>query len=143
MRHASRLGPHSWLLIPAVVLALAGLTTGCGSSSSTPNYCAAASQLKTSVHNLGNVDVAKNGLSSLNTALSSVASNAKTLASEAKSTFAPQTTALRNSLSALDTAIKSAKGQSPLAAVQAVVSSLTQVRNSATNLAKAVSGKCH
>jgi len=33
------------------------------------------------------------GLGSLNTALSTVASNAKTLASEAKSTFAPQTTA--------------------------------------------------
>ena len=30
-----------------------------------PAYCTAASQLKTSVHDLGNVNVAKNGLSSL------------------------------------------------------------------------------
>ena len=39
-------------------------------------YCTAASQLKTSVHNLGNVNVAKNGLSSLQTALSKVQTSA-------------------------------------------------------------------
>ena len=64
-------------------------------------YCTDAANLKTSVSNLGNVDVAKNGLSSLQTALNSVTSDAKTFAADAKSAFAPQTTALKNSLSGL------------------------------------------
>ena len=82
---------------------LSGLAAGC--SSSTPAYCTAAANLKTSVTNLGNVDVAKNGLGSLQTALTSVTSDAKTFAADAGSAFAPQTTALQNSLSGLQSAI--------------------------------------
>jgi hypothetical protein len=42
----------------AVLIYVGTLAAGCGSS--TPAYCTDASQLKTSVGNLGNVDVAKN-----------------------------------------------------------------------------------
>jgi hypothetical protein len=119
---------------------LSGFAAGC--SSSKPAYCTAASQLKTSVQNLDHVDVAKDGLSSLQTALSSVSTNAKTLASEAKSAFAPQITALNNSLSGLDTAIKAAKGQPSLTAAKAVASSVTQVKSSASDLVNAAEGKC-
>ena len=140
MTPAYRPWTRGWLLLPAAVLALSGLTAGCGSSK--PAYCTAASQLKTSVNNLSNVNVAKNGLSSLQTALNSVQANAKTFASEAKSAFAPQTTALQNSLSGLDTAIKSAQGQPSVAAAAAVKSSVTQVKNSASALENAASGKC-
>jgi hypothetical protein len=140
VRPASRLGTRTWLLVPAAVLVASGLAAGCGSSK--PAYCTAADQLKTSVSNLGNVDVAKNGLSSLQTALSSVQTSAQTFATDAKSEFAPQTTALRNSLSALDTAIKSAKAQPSATALAAVVSSVTQVKNSASALQSAASGKC-
>jgi len=74
MRRAHLAGAGSEGLLPAavMVLALSGLAAGCSSSSSKPAYCTDASQLKTSVQNLGNVDVAKNGLGSLQTALSSV-----------------------------------------------------------------------
>jgi hypothetical protein len=140
MRFADRPGARGWLLFPAVVLVASGLATGCGSSK--PAYCTAGDQLKTSVQNLGNVDVAKNGLNSLQTALSSVTSDAKTFAGEAKSTFAPQTTALNTALSGLKTAITSAKSQPSLTAASAVASAVTQVKNSATALQSAVSGKC-
>jgi hypothetical protein len=72
MRPLHLADPRRWALLPAVVLvlALSGLAAGC--SSSTPAYCSDASRLKTSVQNLGNVDVATNGLGSLQTALSSV-----------------------------------------------------------------------
>ncbi len=140
MRSAYRPGMRTGLLLPAAALVLSGLAAGCGSS--TPAYCTAATNLKTSVSNLGNVNVAKNGLSSLQTALSSVQTNAKTLASEAKSAFAPQITALKTSLSGLDTAIQSAKGQPSLNAASAVVSSVMQVKDSASALQTAVSGKC-
>ena len=46
-----------------------------------PAYCAAADQLKTSVQDLGNVDVAKNGLDPLKAVLRSVQSSAQTFVS--------------------------------------------------------------
>ena len=149
MRATYRPGTRTWLLLPAAVLVLSGLAAGCSSSGSTessssskPAYCTAASQLKTSVHNLGNVNVATNGLSSLQTALSKVQTSANTFAADAKSAYPSQTTALKNSLSSLDTAIKSAKGQPPLTAAAAVVPAVTQVKTSASNLQSAVKGKC-
>ena len=152
MRATYRPGTRAWLLLPAAVLVLSGLAAGCSSSSgggsssssssSKPTYCTAASQLKTSVHNLADVKVATNGLSSLQTALSKVQASATTFAADAKSAYPSQTTALKNSLSSLDTAIKSAKGQPPLTAATAVVPAVTQVKTSASNLQSAVKGKC-
>ena len=131
---------HRWLLLAAALLVLSGLAAGC--SSSKPTYCTAASQLETSVHNLGDVNVAKNGLGALQAALSKVQTSATTFAADAKSAYPSQTTALKNSLSSLDTAIKSAKGQPPLTAATAVVPAVTQVKTSASNLQSAVKGKC-
>ena len=124
----------------AVVLILSGLAVGC--SSSKPAYCTDAANLKTSVQNLGNVDVAKNGLSSLQTALTSVKTNAASFATDAQSAYPSQIAALNTSLSALQTAITSAKGQPPVTAAAAVVSAVSQVKNSASALQSAASGKC-
>jgi hypothetical protein len=142
MRVAYQTGTLRWLLLPAAVLVLSGLAAGC--SSSKPAYCADAANLKTSVSNLGNVDVATNGLGSLQTALSSVQTSASAFAADAKSAFPSQTTALKNALSALAAAITSAKGQPPATAVKTVVPAVTQVKTSASALQGAVSsaGKC-
>jgi hypothetical protein len=143
MTDASRPGRGGWLRVLAAALIASGLAAGCSSSSSSkPAYCTAASQLKTSVQNLGQVNVAENGLGSLQSALSSVSTNAKTLATEAGSAFAPQTTALQSSLSSLDTAITSAKGQAPVTAATTVATALAQAKTSASNLVNATSGKC-
>jgi hypothetical protein len=142
MRPLHRAGLSRWALLPAaaLVLALSGLATGC--SSSTPAYCTDASQLKTSVQNLGNVNVATNGLGSLQTALSSVQSDAKTFATDAKSAFPSQTAALNTAVSGLQTAITSAKGQPPATAATAVVSSVSQVKSSSSDLQNAISSSC-
>jgi hypothetical protein len=141
MSAASWIGVRRWLLLlPAVAVILSGLTAGCGSSP--PAYCTASSQLKTSVHDLGQVNVRKNGLSSLQAALSKVQTSAHTFIADAKGAFPSQITALKNSLSSLETSIKSAKGQPPLTAVETVASSLTQVKNSASDLENAASAKC-
>jgi hypothetical protein len=143
MRYAPRLSMRRWLFLPVVVLILSGFAAGCSSSSSSkPAYCTSASQLKTSVQNLDNVDVAKNGISSLQTALSSVKTNATTLASDAQSAFGPQVTALQTSISSLDTAVNSAKGQPALTAAKTIAAPLMQVKSSASNLVNATSGKC-
>ncbi len=140
MRPAHRPGIRRWLLAPAAVVILSGVAAGCGSSK--PAYCTAASQLKTSVQDLGNVTVNVSDLSSVSTAVSKVQANAKTFASEAKSAYPSQTTALRTSLSGLLAAVKSAKAQPSLATVAAVVSTITQVKTAAANLHNAASGKC-
>jgi hypothetical protein len=132
-------GTRTWVLLPAVVLVLSGLAAGC---SSTPAYCTDATNLKTSVSNLSNVDVAKNGLSSLQTALTSVQTNASKFATDAKSAFPSQTAALNTSLTALATTIKSAQGQPPVKAATAVVPAVAQVKTSASTLQSAVSNNC-
>jgi hypothetical protein len=140
MRRAFRPGSRTWLLVAAAVLVLSGLAAGCGSSK--PAYCTAASQLKTSVHDLGNVTINVHVLSSVKTAVSKVQANAKTFASEAKSAYPSQITALRTSLSGLQAAVKSALDQPSLTTVAAVVSSITQVKTAAGELQNAASGKC-
>ncbi len=143
MSATCRPGSRRWLLLPAAVLVLSGLAAGCSSSgSSKPAYCTAASQLKTSVHNLGNITINIHDLTSVNTAVSKVSNDAKTFASEAKSAYPSQTSALRNSLSGLQTAITSAQRQPSLTTVAAVVSSIAQVKTSASNLQSAAAGKC-
>lgn len=140
MRPAGIPGTRRWLLLPAAALVLSGLTAGC--SSSKPAYCTDAEQLKTSVQNLGNVNVVQNGLSSLQTALTSVKTSASAFVTDAKSAYPSQTAALKTSLSGLQTAITSAKGQPLATAAAAVVPAVTQVKNSAGALQSAASGKC-
>ena len=140
MRPVQRPGPRRWGLLLAAVLVLATLAAGC--SGSKPAYCTAADQLRTSVHDLGNVNIDVHDLSSVNTAVSKVQADAKTFASEVKSAYPSQTTALQNSLSSLETAVKSAMAQPSLTTVAAVVSSVTQVKTEAGNVQSAVKGNC-
>jgi hypothetical protein len=139
MRPVHRPGLRRWALLPAAALALSGLAAGC---SSTPAYCTDASQLKTSVQDLGNININVHGLSSVNTAVSKVQADAKTFATDAKSAYPSQTTALQNSLSSLQTAVTSAMSQPSLTTVAAVVSSVTQVKTAADNVQNAVKGTC-
>ena len=142
MRPLHRAGLRGWALLPAVVLvlALSGLAAGC--SSSTPAYCSDASQLKTDVQNLGNVNINVHDLSSVDTAVSKVQADAEKFATDAKSAFPSQTTALKNSVSSLETAVKSAMSQPSVTTVAAVVSSVTQVKTAAGSVQSAVKGTC-
>jgi hypothetical protein len=76
------------------------------------------------------------------TAVSKVQADAQTFASQARSAYPLRTTALRNSLSGLQAAVESAQGQPSLTTVAAVVSSITQVKASASALQSSVSGRC-
>jgi hypothetical protein len=142
MRPADRPGLRRWGLLPAaaLVLALSGLAAGC--SSSKPAYCTAADQLKTSVNDLGNVNINIHDLSSVNSAVSKVQADAKTFVADVKSAYPSQTTALKNSLSGLETAVKSAMGQPSVTTVATVVSSVTQMKTAADNVQTAVKGTC-
>ena len=141
--------PHGrlrWISLASTALYVSLLVTGCGNSTpatpATPAYCTDASKLKSSLQQLGKVDISKNGLSSLQTAVTSVETNANALFQEAKSAFAPQTKALQDSLSGLKSAVESVASQPSVAGLQSVKSSLTKVQSSAGALESAVSGKC-
>ena len=142
VRPAHRPGPRGWALLPAAVLilALSGLAAGCGSSK--PAYCTDASQLKTSVQDLGNVNINVHDLSSVDTAVSTVQADAEKFATDAKSAYPSQATALKNSVSGLETAVKSAMSQPSVTTVAAVVSSVTQVKAAAGSVQSAVKGAC-
>ena len=140
MRPIHRPGLRRWALLPAAALVLSGLAAGC--SSSKPAYCADADQLKTSVQDLGNVTINVHDLSSVNTAVSKVQADAEKFATDAKSAYPSQTTALKNSLSSLETAVKSAMAQPSVTTVAAVGSSVTLVKTAADNLQTAANGKC-
>ena len=101
MRVAYQAGTRGWLLLPAAIVVLSGLAAGC---SSTPAYCTDASQLKTDVQNLGNVDVATNGLSSLQTAITSANGQPSATAAAAVASSVIQ---VKNSASSLQNAISS------------------------------------
>ncbi len=140
------------ILLPCLVggLALSALTAGCGSSStsasssssSKPSYCAAGQQLKTSVQDLGKGSVATGGTSSVQTALNNVGTSAKKFESDANGAFSSQTTAFRNALTGLQSAIKSLHGQSPTAALKALASQGAKLKTAATNLESTWSAKC-
>ena len=144
MRLTYRPGTRTGLLVAAAVLApvLSGLAAGC--SSSTPAYCTDAANLKTSVSNLGNVDVAKNGLGSLQTALTSVTSNAQNV--RRRRGVGIRAADHGTAKLAVRPAVRdhSAKSQPSVTAATAVASSVTQVKSSASALQSAVSasGKC-
>jgi phage host-nuclease inhibitor protein Gam len=140
MRPVHRPGLRRWALLAAAVLAVSGLAAGC--SSSKPAYCTDASQLKTSVQDLGNVNINVHDLSSVDTAVSKVQADANKFAADAKSAYPSQTTALKNSVSSLETAVKSAMSQPSVTTVAAVGSSVTQVKTAAGNVQSAVKGTC-
>jgi len=123
----------------ALLLALLGVTAAaCGSSSSTSSgttsttasVCNQAQALKTSVQDLKNVDVVKNGTSALSTAAGAVKSDADALAKSAKSEMQPDVQALQQSLQQLDAAVKdfSSGGITP------VLNSATAVSTTANTL---------
>ena len=133
-------------------LALAALTAGCSSTSSSsasressgakPAYCAAGQQLKTSVEDLGKANVASGGISSVQSALKNVDANAKKFDSGAKGAFPSQTTAFRNALTGLQASLKTLAGQPSTTNVKAVAAQGAKLKTAAANLQSAWSAKC-
>jgi hypothetical protein len=126
----------------ALALAVAAVLSGCGGSSK-PAFCSSLNDLKTSVTDLKNVDVIKNGTSSVTAALQKVQSNAKSVVSSAKSDFPTQTQAISSAVTTLETTIGELKSSptqpSLIAALPGQVSALA---NSVKTFESDASSKC-
>jgi hypothetical protein len=119
------------------LLALAGVVaalSGCGSSSK-PGYCADRGNLQDSVKGLTSVDLRNGGVSSLQSQIGEIESNANALVASAKSDFPSQTEALNSSISALKTDIGT--GQVP-----ALIADVSAVTSAVKGFADATSSKC-
>jgi hypothetical protein len=119
-----------------------GSATATATGSGRPAYCAALSDLEKSVKALRNTNVRKNGTDALKSAASQVKTDATAVVSKVKSDFAPETSALKDSVHTLSTSVKqlaSSPTTSELAALPAAVSS---VSTASKNLKNAASTKC-
>ena len=140
-------------IVAVAIIAITGFLAACGGDNSpaatvaptttttttttTAAVCAARDALTSSIADLKNVDIVKNGVSALQTALSAVTDNLKAVASSASQELQPEVKALQDSLAQLATAITDV-GSSGVSGVtqaaQAAVSSAGTLTKDLNNL---------
>jgi hypothetical protein len=125
----------------ALVLALAAAVAGCGSSSK-PTYCTHVESLKASIKALPSTNVVQNGVSSLESAVSKVASDAQAVISSAKTDFSTETTALKNSVQTLSATVTKAVDSPSVSTLAQIPGQVSAVVTAAKNLESATSSKC-
>jgi hypothetical protein len=103
----TRIGSTRALAACMAVLGVAAVT-GCGGSggSGKPSYCTNRANLESSIKGLTNIDPS-NALSSLQTQVAKIESDANALVSSAKSDFPNETSAIKSSVNSLSATVKS------------------------------------
>jgi hypothetical protein len=133
----------SRFLLIAVTLAAAALfTAGCGGSDK-PAYCSDVSDLQQSVDDLKNVQLSgSDSLSTLQTQLKTVQTNANTVVNSAKADFPSQTTALKASVAGLGSAVQQLPAAPTPAELAALAPLVSGVSTAAKGLDSATSSAC-
>jgi hypothetical protein len=130
------------MLILAVALPAASLAAaGCGGSDK-PEYCSKVSDLQQSVNDLKSVQPNSAVVSTLQTDLQKVQSDANAVVSSAKQDFPNQTTALESSVSTLATAINGLPPSPTPQQLVALVPQITSVGTAAQGLSSATRSAC-
>lgn len=94
------------MIVPVALAATALLAAGCGSDDE-PEYCSDVSDLESSIDDLENVDLSgSDALSTVQTDVDAVKSNAQAVVASAKADFPDQTSALESSVTSLSNTIK-------------------------------------
>jgi len=132
-----RRGPSPLVARLAVIVILAligaGILAGCGGSSK-PAYCSDLTNFKNAVAQIKTTS----SPSALVSQLKTVASTGQAAISAVKTNFAPETTAVKNSLAALQNSAKQLTSSSTrAAAVTAIPSQVDALRTAADNLENA------
>lgn len=124
-------------------LAIALAAAGCGGgSSSKPAYCQDRTKLQQSLGELKNLDVRTQGVSAATAKLKQVETDANALVASTRKEFAPQASALKSSLSTLESAVRSAAASPSAQTVGAAATALSGVGTAFTDLSNAVKSKC-
>ena len=130
------------VLTLAVALAAAALVAaGCGGSDK-PAYCSNVSDLQQSVSDLKSVQPNSAVVSTLQTDLQKVQSNANAVVSSAKQDFPNQTSALESSVSSLSTSIKQLPPSPTPQQLFALTPQINSVVTAAQGFSSATSSAC-
>jgi hypothetical protein len=130
-------------VIVSVALAAAALiASGCGSSNDKPAYCSDVSDLQSSVNDLKNVQLNSDAVSTVQTDVQKVQTNANAVVSSAKQDFPNETSALRSSVSTLSTAIKQLPSSPTAQQLAALVPDISNTVTAAKNLSSATKSAC-
>ena len=133
----------SRMLSTMVVLAAAALVAaGCGGDDK-PAYCSNVSDLEQSVDDLKNVQLKESGsLSTLQTDVEKVQSDADAIVSSAKEDFPNETSALKSSVSSLSTTINELPSSPTAQELAALAPDINSVVTAAKDLDSATSSAC-
>jgi outer membrane murein-binding lipoprotein Lpp len=119
----------SLVALVSIAIALAACSS---SGDKSDSLCSDVNSLQSSVQQLKDVDVVKNGTSALQSALDKVKQSAAKVHDSAKSEFKSQTDALQTAITSLTTALKNvpANGLAPVQqAAQSVKTASTDLQN--------------
>lgn len=128
---------HRLVAIAALALVVVGVLSGCGSSK--PAYCSDVTNFKNAVGGLTSVT----SPSGLATQVKKVASTGQAALSAVKTNFAPETSAVKSALAALENSTAQlASSSTRTAAIAALPGEAQAVVTAADNLANAAKPKC-
>ena len=128
-------------LAPTVVTLMLGASlVGCGSDQ--PAVCGAVDTLQTSVDNLKDVNVTSNGLSALESQLTTIKGDVADVKADAKTEFSGQITAVDTTYAALKSSADAAKSDPSLTTLAAVGAAVTAFAADVKTLVDDVKSTC-
>ena len=126
-----------------VVLAAAALVAAACGGDDEPAYCSNVSDLQQSVDDLKNVQLTESGsLSTLQTDIQKVQSDADAVVSSAKEDFPNETSALKSSVSSLSTTIEELPSSPTAQQLAALAPEINGVVTAAKDLDSATNSEC-
>jgi hypothetical protein len=127
--------------LAACAATLAVLTLAACGGSSKPAYCTNRANLESSVKGLTDLS-AGSGLSGLQAQIAKIQSDANTLVSSAKSDFPTETSAIKSSVDALATTIKTLPSSPSAANIATVGTQAASAVNAVQNFYNSTKSKC-
>ena len=132
---------HAALILAMAVAAASLVAAGCGGSSK-PDYCSDVSDLQQSVNDLKSVQLQSGALSTIQTDVQKVQSNATAVVSSAKQDFPTQTSALQSSVSTLSATINALPASPTPQQLVPLAPQIRSVGTAAQNLSNATNSAC-
>jgi hypothetical protein len=127
--------------LPVLLIVAALAASGCGSSSK-PAYCSDVTNLENSVNSLKSVQLNSNTISTLQTDVQKVQTNANAVVSSAKQDFPNETSALQSSVSTLSNSIKALPASPTAQQLLPLAPQVASAVSAADNLKSATSSAC-
>lgn len=148
MTARQRLGLATACVMSAAFLAACSSSTTTSDASATasgsaqPAVCKTASDLKSSLLDLKNVNVKENGTSAVSAQLTKIQQELQTLKTDAHGQYAAQLDALSAAVSGLSASLSAAGSHLNSATVTALAASIASVVSAGTSLVTTVSNTC-